>query len=119
MIDLQITGRHFELDERVVKYAKDKLGNLDRYILKLVPNVHGHVVLELDKSGREDNSFVCEVSINLPKSQLYAKEATLNMYAAIDICEAKVKSQILKYKEKHMPKRRRMLKFWRPSDDSA
>ncbi|HVE80696.1 MAG TPA: ribosome-associated translation inhibitor RaiA [Candidatus Dormibacteraeota bacterium] len=119
MIDLQITGRHFELDARVVKYAQSKLGQLDRYILKQVPHVHGHVVLEFDKSGREDNSFVCEVSINLPKSQLYAKEATLNMYAAIDICEAKIKSQVLKYKEKHMPKRGRLLKFWKPSDDNS
>jgi ribosomal subunit interface protein len=107
MITLQITGRNFKLDRKITKYVNDKFGTLDRYIPRKSEGAAGHVILEIDKSNREDNECVCEVTIELPGHKLHAHEATLNMYAAVDICEAKLKSQLLKHKEKHMPTRNR------------
>ena len=56
--------------------------------------------LKQEKSKKKDRQ-VAEVILHLPGTTLTAKEATLNMYAAIDIVEAKLKNQLKKYKEKH------------------
>ena len=39
--------------------------------------------------------------MHLPKETLTAKESTINMFAAIDIVEAKMSNQIKKYKQTH------------------
>jgi putative sigma-54 modulation protein len=104
MIKLQVSGRNYELSDKITGYVNDKIGALDKYLPRNNRQASGSVTLETDVSGREDNQCVCEVVIRVPGSVLQAKEATVNMYAAIDIVEAKIKSQILKYKDKHSPK---------------
>jgi ribosomal subunit interface protein len=106
MIQLQITGRHFELDRKVNDYINKKIGLLDKYAKGAEPAL-GTVVLHLKESNTENSSCECEVNLDLGKQTFHAKEATLNMYAAIDICEAKLKAQILKDKDKHQPGRNR------------
>jgi ribosome-associated translation inhibitor RaiA len=44
---------------------------------------------------------MCEVTLYLPKETINVKESTINIYAAIDIVEAKLKHRIQKYKELH------------------
>ena len=108
MIQLQTTGRHFELDDKILAYVHDKLGKLDKFLPRNSRDgVSGAVVLELDESLTKDNRCICEVIIEVKGERMVAKEATVNMYAAIDICEQKVKSQILNYKSKHDPGKNR------------
>lgn len=106
MIQLNITGRNYQLNDKVVTYVNEKIGALDKYLPRQAKPAMGTVMLEEDASGREDNHYVCEAVIKVPGPDLAAKEATLNIYAAIDIVEAKLKAQIIKYKEKHHPKYR-------------
>ena len=70
--------------------------------------------VEDDASGREDNRYVCEAVMTVRGTTLVSREATVNIYAAIDIVEAKLKSQLAKYKEKSAlePRRERMLSRW-------
>ncbi len=104
MIEINISGHGgFDLSDKIKAYANEKIGGLAKYLPKAAKNARAKVVLSLDKSGREDNQFVCEVIINAPGAVIQSKEATLNMYAAIDIVEAKLKAQILKYKHRHWP----------------
>lgn len=109
MISLNITGRNYQLTSKIKTYVNEKIGELDRYLPKALTDLKGIVVLEEDKSGREDNQFVCEVTVNVPGTTLQAKEATSNIYAAVDIVEAKLKSQVLKYKDKNSSKQKRGL----------
>jgi putative sigma-54 modulation protein len=116
MIKLQIATRSFELDDNIRDYLEDKIGALDKYLPRTVRSGQAHVTLSDDPSGREDNKCVCEVVINIPNATIQAKEATINMYAAIDIAEAKLKAQILKYKEKQEPTGRNraiLSRLWR------
>jgi putative sigma-54 modulation protein len=115
MIKLDITGRNFEVEEKLREYVGEKLGGLEKYVSRRARgSVSGNVVLEDDANGREDNRYVCEVVLSVPGERLVCREGTVNMYAAIDICEAKLKSQLVKYKEKHslVPRRHRMLSRW-------
>ena len=111
MITLQVTGRHFDLDDKILDYVDRKIGNLDKYMPRNHPPIYGNVILAKDKSNRQDNEFCCEATIEVPGEIFQAREGTINMYAAVDIVEQKLKQQILTFKNKKQPakNRRRML----------
>lgn len=107
MIKLQTTGRHFELDAKIMEYIDKKLAGLDKYLPARAKEAAGTVVLELDESHTTDSQCICEVDIEVRGEHMHAKEETVNMYAAIDICEQKIKNQIMRYKSKHEPGKNR------------
>ncbi|HEX7259662.1 MAG TPA: ribosome-associated translation inhibitor RaiA [Candidatus Saccharimonadia bacterium] len=108
MIQLQTTGRHYELDEKIMQYIDKKLGGLDRYLPRGVRGgLAGKVILECNEALSQDERCICEVQFEVKGEQFKAHESTINMYAAIDICEQKLKSQALTYKSKHEPAKNR------------
>lgn len=112
MIELQVSGNNYELGDKIKDYVQEKIGELEKFLPKNVrEGVKGNVTLTVDVSGREGNQCICEANIPVKGAVLEASEATLNMYAAVDICAAKLKSQILKYKEKHSPRQNRAKVF--------
>lgn len=112
MIELTISGNNYELNDKIREYVEEKIGELERFIPRQRRDgVMAKVTLTLDESGREDNQCVCEVGMQLPGALIEAKEATLNMFAAVDIVEAKLQAQLLKYKQKHSPKQNRAKRF--------
>jgi ribosomal subunit interface protein len=111
----EVSGRNFEVDDKMRAYASDKIGSLEKYLPRQVRAVTTcTVILEDDPNGREDNRYVCEAVLNAPGAQMVSREGTINIYAAVDIAEAKLKAQLAKYKEKHAlePRRARMLTQW-------
>jgi ribosomal subunit interface protein len=112
MIRCDINGRSANLDEKMKEYIEEKIGGLDKYLPRRArENVLADVTLEDDANGREDNRYVCEVIVTVDGTKIISREATVNLYAAIDICEAKLKVQFAKYKDKRtfLPRRSRML----------
>jgi ribosomal subunit interface protein len=112
MIKCDLTGRNFEIDDKLRDYVEDKLGGLEKYLPRHVRETAAcNVIVIDDPNGREDNRFVCEAIMLVDGDQLVSREGTVNIYAAVDIVEAKMKAQLAKYKEKHMlePRRHRML----------
>ncbi|MBW4061854.1 ribosome-associated translation inhibitor RaiA [Candidatus Saccharibacteria bacterium] len=112
MIKLDVSGRNYEVDKRLKDYLEDKIGGLERYLPRqLKDSAEAVAVLSDDKSGREDNRFVCEVIMKVSGEKFVAKEGTVNMYAAIDIVDAKLKAQLATFKDKYTlePRRAKML----------
>lgn len=108
MIELQTTGRHYELDDKIVDYVEQKLGGLDKYLPKRGRDgLFGQVVLEFDESHTQNQQCLCDVHFEVKGERMHARDAAINMYAAIDICEQKLKSQVLTYKSKHEPAKNR------------
>jgi len=108
MITLQTTGRHYELDDKIIAYVNQKLGGLDKYLPKHSRDgLFGQVVLELDQSHTQNQQCICDTHFDVKGERFQARDAAINMYAAIDICEQKLKSQILTYKSKHEPAKNR------------
>ena len=115
MIQCDITARNFEPGDKVKNYVEDKIGGLEKYLPRNVrTSALAQVVLELDPNGHEANQYVCDVVLMLPGGKLKTHEATLNIYAAIDIVEAKLHHQLQSYKEKRTlePRRAKMLTRW-------
>lgn len=98
-----LKGVHTTIDTNLQKYATKKLGNLDKYL----PRAHRdavHAIVELKQAAKakEQKKYTCDVTLHLPQGTVHVAESTMNMFAAIDIVEAKLKLQIKKYKESHM-----------------
>lgn len=98
----ELNGVHMDIDANLQKYATKKLGNLDKYL----PRHHrdaAHAVVELKQAvkAKEQKKYTCDVTLHLPQETLHAAETTMNMFAAVDIVETKLKLQIKKYKDSH------------------
>ncbi len=104
-MNLHLSTDNFELKPKIKAYANEKIGGLEKYLPKPARSATVQITLGEDQSGREDNRYYCEVIMRVPGATIQAKEATLNMFAAVDIVEAKIKSQILKYKTKQQSNR--------------
>ncbi len=102
MIDkFEISGVHYDLNPKVKVYATKKLGKIDKFIPRHArESAHMEVFLKEVKI-KAKKECVCEVILHLPHDKLSIQESTINMYAAIDIVETKLKNQIKKYKQKH------------------
>lgn len=97
----EFTGVHTELDENLEKYAYKKIGQLDRFINRSIRNDIRAEVKFKEGKAKDNRHSTCEVILHLPRSTLMVSESTINMYAAIDIVETKLKQQLKKYKDLH------------------
>lgn len=115
MIKCDVTGRNYEVDDKLRAYVDEKIGGLEKYLPRQVrESALCNVVLEDDPSGREDNRYVCEAVLTVQGTKLVSREGTVNSYAAVDIVEAKLRSQLATYKDKFAlePRRGRMISRW-------
>lgn len=97
---LEVSANNIELTPDIKKYIDKKIGRMDRFMSRHArKTAHAEVKLKGEKSKKNDK-FTAEVILFLPNETLTAKESTLNIYAAIDIVEAKLRNQLRKYKEK-------------------
>jgi len=98
----ELKGVHTTIDANLQKYATRKLASLDKYL----PRHHrdaAHALVELKQAtkAKEQKKYTCDVTLHLPHGVIHVAESTMNMYAAIDIVETKLKLQIKKYKDSH------------------
>ena len=103
-MELNIRGNHLEITPSLRTYVEEKIGSLAHYGGGLI---RIEVELTYDVSGREANSFHADARIELPGPDLRAEVSASEMHAAIDILQNKLKSQLLKHKERELSKRRR------------
>ncbi len=97
----EIQGVHASIDDRLKAYVNKKIGALDRYVSRHSrASAHCEVQLKVIKT-KDRNNCLCEVTIHLPHETIVITEKALNMYAAVDIMEAKLKQQLQKYKDMH------------------
>lgn len=98
---LEIAGVHVDLDPKIKKYTQAKIGRLDRFMPKHArESVHAEIFLK-EKMIKAKKECTCEVVLYLPKDTIRIQESTMNMYAAVDIVEARLKNTLKKYKETH------------------
>lgn len=97
----ELQGVHTEIDDKLRSHVEKKIGGLDRYIARHNRD-SAHMEVHLKETGKKGNDRCrCEVTLHLPHQTIIVKESALNMYAAVDIVEAKLKQQLQKYKDKH------------------
>lgn len=97
---IDITGIHYDVQEDLKKYITRKFGRLDRFVPRHARKAMKIEVKLTEYKSKSDRNQ-CEIIVHLPDQKLTAKDATINMFAAVDIVEAKIKTQLKKYKGMH------------------
>lgn len=106
---LEIAGLHTEVTPELRKYVTKKIGRLDMYVPRHArASIHAEVKLKESKR-KNKQSCTCEVILHLPQETFVVHESTMNMFAAVDIVETKLKNQLKRYKEKHESRRSRLV----------
>jgi putative sigma-54 modulation protein len=99
---MEVAAIHTDLDEDLKKYINKKIGRMDRFVPKKArESAHVEIKLSETKPKSKQKQYTCEAVLFLPGETITTKETTINMYAAIDIVETKLKNQLKKYKDKH------------------
>jgi ribosomal subunit interface protein len=95
----EVQGAHS--NQKLKNYVNKKIGGLDRYMSRH-HRESAHAEVHLKESKAKDQNKACiEVTLYLPQQTIIVKEKALNMYAAVDIAETKLKQQLKKYKDTH------------------
>ena len=98
---LEIAGVHMDLDAKIKKYVTTKVNKLEKYMPRHArESAHAEVFLK-ERTIKTKKECTCEIVLHLPKGTIRIEETTMNIYAAVDIVEAKLKNQLKKYKETH------------------
>ncbi|MDD3035555.1 MAG: ribosome-associated translation inhibitor RaiA [Candidatus Saccharimonadaceae bacterium] len=96
---IQVTGIAYEVDEPTKKYVIRKVGRLDRYLPRHARK-SAKAEVKLSQVNRDfGNKYEAEIILNIPDKIIIAKDSTGNILAAVDIVEAKIRSQLREYKE--------------------
>lgn len=118
--NIEITGvGSYSPDESTKKYIRKKIGSLDRLAPRHArKSMHADVKLAEVNRDR-GNKYEVEVLLTVPDKKLTAKDSTMNILAAVDIVEAKLASQIRRYKQDSLPHvgRRKLLARFKRSYD--
>jgi len=101
---VEVASIHTDGGQDIQKYAKKKISKLDSYMPRHArKSAHAEVKLKEAKS-KDKKQCTVEVILHVPGETITAKETTVNMYAAIDIVEEKLKSQLRRYKQQNSAK---------------
>ncbi|MBR3116172.1 ribosome-associated translation inhibitor RaiA [Candidatus Saccharibacteria bacterium] len=105
---IDITGNNYKVDDSLKKYAKKRLGKLDKYLPKGSKKdvVCKMVVEEIGKgkSGKYEISVAMELTGG---KVIAARDECANVFAGVDLVEAKLLGQIRRYKLEVQPHRQK------------
>ncbi len=92
-MDITVTFRHFEPNDALKNYVKEKTGRIEKYFSSIN---EAHVILAVEK-----RSHIAEVVVNVNRAKITAKDSSEdNMYSAIDMVMEKIEKQVKKHKDK-------------------
>lgn len=94
---IDITGVRYTPDENTKRYVRKKIGALDRYLSRHARKTASAEIKLKQVDRANGNKYECDVIMYVPDSTLTAKDSTLNMLAAVDIVEEKLRAQLKKY----------------------
>ena len=94
---IEITGNGYKVEEGLKKYVEKRIGKLDRYL----PKGSKKDIVAKDK-------YEISVAMEIPGGKVIAaKDECSNIFAGVDLVEAKVTGQIRRYKLEMQPHRQK------------
>ncbi|MBL8159821.1 ribosome-associated translation inhibitor RaiA [Candidatus Saccharibacteria bacterium] len=98
---IDITGINLDLGDDFKRYATRKIGRLERLIPRQNRGDNRAEIRVKEVNESHGNKYRVEVILHLPDEQISVQDSTMNMFAALDIVEEKLKNCLHKYKDKH------------------
>lgn len=105
-MQITVKGRHMSVTEATRQYAEEKISKASKVFDH--NTMRAEVELSVEKNPSIENNHVAEVTVFTKGPVIRAKEASTDMYAAIDLVSEKLERQFRKYKgkikDRHSPK---------------
>jgi ribosomal subunit interface protein len=99
--NVEITGIHMQVGDDLHKYVTKKIGGLEKFVPRTArESIHAQVLLKEEKK-KGAKLCICEITVHLPHETINISEGTVNIFAAVDIVEEKLKIALKKYKDLH------------------
>jgi len=95
---LQMHSIHFDADQKLIDLIQKKADKLETFYDRIID---GEVFMRLAKGDAKENKVI-EIKVNIPGSQLFAKEQSNSFEAAADEATEALRRQLKKHKEKLM-----------------
>lgn len=105
---IEVTGKGYKVEESFRKYVEKRLGKLDRYLPR---GAKKDVVAKLNVSEVGKNKgekYEIAASLEIPGGKVIAaRDECTNVFAGVDLVEAKLTGQIRRYKLEVQPHRQK------------
>jgi len=98
MYRIEVKAIHSGVTRDIERYTYKKIAKLDAFIPRLVRHSSFAEIRLSEAKVRDKKRYTADAILHLPGETITAKEATVNMYAAVDIVEEKLKTQLRRYK---------------------
>ena len=105
---IEISGNDYKIEEPLRKYTEKKIGRLDRYLPRGTKKdvVAKVVISEIGKS--KGDKYEISAAMDIPGGKVVAaRDECVNVFAGIDLVEAKLMGQIRRYKLEMQPHRQK------------
>ena len=93
---LQMHSIHFDADKKLVDFIEKRTKKLKKYYNRIID---GEVFLRIIKNGNHQNK-VAEIKLNIPGTQLFAKEHSDTFEEATDLAVNAIRRQLKKHKDR-------------------
>jgi len=100
-MQLNITGRHFEVTDAIKQYAAKKLARITKFLNK---PMDAHIILSVEKFRH-----IAEATLHVKNHRFAALEDSEDMYASLDKIFDSLKKQLSRYNERIRDRRRKLM----------
>lgn len=105
---IEVTGNKYKVEESFRKYAIKRIGKLDKFLPKEARKDAIVNIVVTEVSRPHNNKYEISATMELHGGKtLVAKDECSNVFAGIDLIEAKLTGQIRRYKLESTPHLRR------------
>ena len=105
---IEITGNGYKVEEGLKKYVEKRIGKLDKYLPKGSKKDVVVKVIVAEISKNKGDKYEISVAMEIPGGKVIAaKDECSNIFAGVDLVEAKVTGQIRRYKLEMQPHRQK------------
>lgn len=105
---IEMSGNDYKIEEPLKKYVEKRIGKLDRYLPR---GSKKDVVVKVVVSGvgkNKSEKFEISVAMDIPGGKVIAaRDECTNVFAGVDLIEAKLLGQIRRYKLEAQPHRQK------------
>ena len=106
---IEITGNGYKVEEGLKKYVMKRIGKLDRYLPKgYKKDVVARVVVTESTGKGKGDKYDISIAMDIPGGKVItARDECSNIFAGVDLVEAKITGQIRRYKLEMQPHRQK------------
>lgn len=106
---IEITGNGYKVEEGFKKYVIKRIGKLDRYLPKgYKKDVVARVMVSESANKGKGDKYEISIAMDIPGGKVIAaRDECSNIFAGVDLVEAKITGQIRRYKLEMQPHRQK------------